>query len=58
MKVTIEKQSNRIGEEYLHHDLVTVDVGVYKNKVFFETDEGLYLIPIEVFIGVLDPQQK
>ena len=53
MKVIIQKQFDKSGDEYLNEEEVTADIKSMDDTLFVDVDDVLYEIPIEVLKGVL-----
>lgn len=52
MKVIIEKQTNKLGDEFLDEEEVIADIELSGNDIMVEVDNAMYVIPLAVINGL------
>lgn len=52
MKVIIEKQTNKLGDEFLNEEEVTANIELSSRSITMEVDNVLYIIPMAVIKGL------
>lgn len=57
MKVIIEKQTDKLGDEFLNGEEVTADIELNGKNIIMEVDNVVYVIPLAVIKG-LDSVQR
>jgi len=53
MVIIIEKQFDKIGDEYMQEEKVQADIRKCGNNIVIETEDKLFTIPVEVFNGIM-----
>lgn len=52
MKVIIEKQKDKLGDEYMGQEEVTANITLSDNNIIMEVDDALYVIPLAIIKGL------
>ena len=52
LKVIIEKQKDKLGDEYMEQEEVTADITLSDNNIVMEVDDALYVIPLAIIKGL------
>lgn len=52
MKVVIEKETDLLGDEYLHQEEVTANIGMNDKNLLLEVDDAQYIIPLAIIKGL------
>jgi len=52
LKVIIEKQKDKLGDEYMGQEEVTANITLSDNNIIMEVDDALYVIPLAIIKGL------
>ncbi len=52
MKIIIDKETDKLGDEYLHQEEVTANIGMNDENLLLEVDDVQYIIPLAIIKGL------
>lgn len=53
MKIKIQKQFNKSGDEYLNEEEIEIEITKVDDEIWLERKGMVLCIPVEAFIGIL-----
>lgn len=52
MKIIIDKETDKLGGEYLHQEEVTANIWMNDENILLEVDDAQYIIPLAIIKGL------